>query len=55
MKAGDRMKTRYDIRSNSVDFEEGDQVWLYNPKRGYTGLKSHIEKLGENTKYVHCA
>ena len=29
--ASDKMKTRYDIRSNSVGFQDGDQVWLYNP------------------------
>ena len=27
------MKTRYDNRGNSVGFQEGDQVWLFNPKR----------------------
>ena len=31
--ASDKMKTRYDIRSNTVGFQEGDQVWLFNPKR----------------------
>ena len=31
--ASDKMKTQYDIRSNSVGFQEGDQVWLFNPKR----------------------
>ena len=31
--ASDKMKTRYDIRSNSVGYQEGDQVWLFNPKR----------------------
>ena len=31
--ASDKMKTRYDIRSNSVGFQEGDRVWLFNPKR----------------------
>ena len=31
--ASDKMKTRYDIHSNSVGFQEGDQVWLFNPKR----------------------
>lgn len=33
VKASDRMKTRYDRRSNSIGFKEGDLVWLYNPKR----------------------
>ena len=31
--ASDKMKTQYNIRSNSVGFQEGDQVWLFNPKR----------------------
>ena len=31
--ASDKMKTRFDISSNSVGFQEGDQVWLFNPKR----------------------
>lgn len=31
--ASDRMKTRYDLRSNSSGFHEGDLVWLYNPQR----------------------
>ena len=30
--ASDKMKMSYDICSNSVGFEEGDQVWLYNLK-----------------------
>ncbi|KAK9874212.1 hypothetical protein WA026_002568 [Henosepilachna vigintioctopunctata] len=29
----DRMKTRYDLKANSVGFKEGDLVWLYNPQR----------------------
>mgnify|MGYP005985006739 FL=1 len=28
----DRMKTRYDIKGNSVGFQTGDLVWLYNPR-----------------------
>ena len=28
-----RMKTRYDLRDNSVGFQAGDLVWLYNPRR----------------------
>nr|WP_253310135.1 reverse transcriptase domain-containing protein [Rickettsia endosymbiont of Ceutorhynchus assimilis] len=31
--ASDRMKTRYDLKANSVGFQEGDLVWLYNPVR----------------------
>ncbi|KAJ8911227.1 hypothetical protein NQ315_014939 [Exocentrus adspersus] len=29
----DRMKTRYDLRSNTGGFQVGEKVWLYNPKR----------------------
>ena len=28
-----RKKTRYDLRDNSVGFQAGDLVWLYNPRR----------------------
>ena len=41
-----KMKTRYDIHSNSVGFQEGDQVWLFNPKRhrgGSPKLQSNWE------------
>ena len=31
--ASDKLKTRYDICSNSVGFQEGDQVWLFNQNR----------------------
>ena len=31
--ASDRMKTRYDRRANSQDFQQGDLVWLYRPIR----------------------
>ena len=31
--ASDRMKTRYDLKGNSVGFQAGDLVWLYNPRR----------------------
>ena len=27
------MKTQYNIRSNSVGFEEGEELSMYNPKR----------------------
>ena len=42
--ASDKMKTRYDIRSNSVGFQEGDQVWLFSPKR----LHGRSPKLQSN-------
>ena len=28
-----RMKTRYNLWNNSVGFQAGDLVWLYNPRR----------------------
>ncbi|KAJ3644070.1 hypothetical protein Zmor_026743 [Zophobas morio] len=31
--ASDRMKTRYDLKVNSLEFQAGDLVWLYNPRR----------------------
>ncbi|GBO23013.1 hypothetical protein AVEN_27757-1 [Araneus ventricosus] len=31
--ASERMKTRYDSRATNQNFKEGDQVWMYNPKR----------------------
>ncbi|GBO27036.1 hypothetical protein AVEN_224525-1 [Araneus ventricosus] len=31
--ASERMKTRYDSRATDHHFNEGDQVWMYNPKR----------------------
>ena len=42
--ASDKMKTRYDIRSNSVGFQEGDPVWLFNPKR----RRGRLPKLQSN-------
>ncbi|XP_063907405.1 uncharacterized protein K02A2.6-like [Zophobas morio] len=31
--ASDRMKTGYDVKANCGGFQEGDLVWLYNPRR----------------------
>ncbi|GBM72728.1 Retrovirus-related Pol polyprotein from transposon 412 [Araneus ventricosus] len=31
--ASERMKTRYDSGATGHHFKEGDQVWMYNPKR----------------------
>ncbi|GFW61250.1 kinectin [Trichonephila clavipes] len=31
--ASEKMKTQYDARATGHDFNEGDQVWLWNPKR----------------------
>ena len=42
--ASDKMKTRCDIRSNSVGFQEGDQVRLFNLKR----RRGHSPKLQSN-------
>ena len=42
--ASDKIKTRYELRSNSVGFQEGDQVWLFNPKRHH----GHSPKLQPN-------
>lgn len=42
--SSDRMKTRYDLVANSKGFNEGERVWLYNPKR----RKSRCPKLQQN-------
>lgn len=42
--ATDRAKARYDVRANSAGFQEGDQVWLYNPRR----VKGKCPKLQQN-------
>ena len=39
-----KMKTWYDIHSNSVGFQEGDQVWLFKPKR----RRGHSPKFQTN-------
>ena len=31
--ASDRMKTRYDLKCNSEEFQAGDLIWLHNPRR----------------------
>ena len=31
--ASGRIRTCYDLRDNSVGFQAGDLVWLYNPRR----------------------
>lgn len=31
--ASEKMKNRYDLRTNSQGFKEGDLVWLHNPQR----------------------
>ena len=31
--ASGRMKTSYDLSENSIGFQAGDLVWLYNPRR----------------------
>ena len=38
------IRDRYEIRCNSVGFQEGDQVWLFNPKR----RRGHSPKLQTN-------
>lgn len=43
--ASDKIKTWYDIRINSVDFEEGDQVFLHNPNRRRGRSPKHQAKI----------
>lgn len=42
----DRMKARYDIRASGKTFEEGDEVWLYNPTRK-KGLSPKLQQSWE--------
>ncbi|GBN70610.1 hypothetical protein AVEN_61475-1 [Araneus ventricosus] len=40
------MKTRYDSGATSHHFKEGDQVWMYNPKRR-RGLSPKLQQNWE--------
>ncbi|GBL98272.1 hypothetical protein AVEN_174073-1 [Araneus ventricosus] len=44
--ASERMKTRYDSGATDDNFNEGDQVWMYNPKRR-RGLSSKLQQKWE--------
>ncbi|GBN14851.1 hypothetical protein AVEN_165667-1 [Araneus ventricosus] len=44
--ASERMKTRYDSGATDHHFKEGDQVWLYNPKRR-RGLSPKLQQNWE--------
>ncbi|GBN81552.1 hypothetical protein AVEN_243044-1 [Araneus ventricosus] len=44
--ASDRMKTRYDSGATGHHFKEGDQVWMYNPKRR-RGLSPKLQQNWE--------
>ncbi|GBM89897.1 hypothetical protein AVEN_172172-1 [Araneus ventricosus] len=44
--ASERMKTRYDSGATGHHFKEGDQVWMYNPKRR-RGLSPKLEQNWE--------
>ncbi|GBM95237.1 hypothetical protein AVEN_162463-1 [Araneus ventricosus] len=44
--ASERMKTRYDSGATDHHFNEGDQVWMYNPKRR-RGLSSKLQQKWE--------
>ena len=48
----DKMKTWYDVRSNIVGFQEGDQVWLFNPKRRH-GRSPKLQSNWEAVSYTH--
>ncbi|GBM74618.1 hypothetical protein AVEN_47373-1, partial [Araneus ventricosus] len=40
------MKTRYDSGATGHHFKEGDQVWMYNPKR-WRGLSPKLQQNWE--------
>ncbi|KAJ8974331.1 hypothetical protein NQ317_002514 [Molorchus minor] len=42
----DRLKTRYDARSNNSGYQAGDEVWLYNPARK-KGRSPKLQKTWE--------
>ncbi|KAJ8985420.1 hypothetical protein NQ317_017049 [Molorchus minor] len=42
----DRLKTRYDARSNNSGYQAGDEVWLYNPARK-KGRSPKLQKIWE--------
>ncbi|GBO32286.1 Retrovirus-related Pol polyprotein from transposon 297 [Araneus ventricosus] len=44
--ASERMKTRYDSGATGRHFKEGDQVWMYNPKRR-RGLSPKLQQNWE--------
>ncbi|GBN19339.1 hypothetical protein AVEN_134257-1 [Araneus ventricosus] len=44
--ASERMKTRYDSGATGHHFKEGDQVWMYNPKRR-RGLSPKLQQNWE--------
>ncbi|GBM61238.1 hypothetical protein AVEN_145415-1 [Araneus ventricosus] len=48
--SSERMKTRYDSRSTDHHFKEGNQVWMYNPKR----RRGDPEAATELGRTVYC-
>ncbi|GBO01648.1 hypothetical protein AVEN_68079-1 [Araneus ventricosus] len=44
--ASERIKTRYDSRATDRYFEEGDLVWMYNPKR-WRGMSHKLQQNWE--------
>ncbi|GBN19796.1 hypothetical protein AVEN_62834-1 [Araneus ventricosus] len=44
--ASERMKTNYDSKATDHHFKEGDQVWMYNPKRR-RGLSPKLQQNWE--------
>ncbi|KAJ8977362.1 hypothetical protein NQ317_009559 [Molorchus minor] len=45
----DRLKTRYDARSNNSGYQAGDEVWLYNPARKKGRSAQTPEDMGSYT------
>ncbi|GBM09046.1 hypothetical protein AVEN_229070-1 [Araneus ventricosus] len=44
----ERMKTLYDSGATGYHFKEGDQVWMYNPKR-WRGLSPKLQQSWEGS------
>ncbi|GBN00563.1 hypothetical protein AVEN_171345-1 [Araneus ventricosus] len=44
--SGERLKTRFDSRATDHHFNEGDLVWMYNPKRR-RGLSPKLQQNWE--------
>ncbi|GFY02228.1 retrovirus-related Pol polyprotein from transposon 412 [Trichonephila clavipes] len=50
--ASEKMKTRYDTRATGHGFPEGDEVWLWNPKRP-KGLSPKLQTNWEGADHLH--
>ena len=49
--SGEAMKSHYDVKARTADFEEGEKVWLYNP-RCRKGLSPKLQSPWEGPYIV---